>query len=63
MVNQLPLLLAEPDAAEVRIVRCRSCRRPLRSPEARAHGQGDGCREEEYAARRFDVEQDRLPGL
>ena len=58
-----PSLLPADEAPEVRTVRCRSCHRPLRSPEARAHGQGDGCREEEYAARRFDVEQDHLPGL
>jgi hypothetical protein len=64
MPDQPSLLPAPLDAGEQRVVvRCRGCRRPLYSAEARALGVGPECREQEYAARRFDVEQEQLPGM
>lgn len=44
-------------------VRCVDCHRPLYTAEARAHGRGEHCRLEEFAARRGGIEQDALPGL
>ena len=61
--DQLALIPASvADAGERRLVRCRGCHRPLWSAEARALGVGRECRDEEYAAREFEVEQAALPG-
>ncbi len=61
-VTQPALLPADPTPARP-VVRCADCHRPLWTAEARAHGRGEHCREEYFAARRFEVAQEPLPGL
>ena len=56
MISELP-------ESKPRIVHCRECHRPLRTPEARALGIGPECAEQEFAARQGGIEQDALPGL
>jgi hypothetical protein len=56
--DPLPVPPAEPG----RVVRCEHCHRPLRDPASRALGRGPGCAHQE-PARRYDVDQDTLPGL
>jgi hypothetical protein len=58
-VTQPALLLVEPTALP--LVRCREYKRPLRV--SAAAGVGPECRVERFAGRRFEVEQDELPGM
>ncbi|TWE17083.1 DUF6011 domain-containing protein [Kitasatospora atroaurantiaca] len=44
-------------------VRCRRCRRPLHDPESRLLRLGRYCEHRDAQTRRYDVEQDVLPGL
>ncbi|MFC1434368.1 DUF6011 domain-containing protein [Streptacidiphilus sp. N1-3] len=63
MTDSEDLLPDAPAAGELRLVRCRECRRPLRDPESRALRVGRECEEQVFAARGFDADQDVLPGL
>jgi len=60
MTDSLPGALLP---GELRVVRCRRCRRPLWDVESRMLELGPECRTQEFAARRFDAAQDALPGL
>lgn len=63
-ITTFPLLLPVAlGAGEQRAVRCRECRRLLTDPDARMLGIGHGCDSKRFAGRRFDPEQDALPGL
>jgi hypothetical protein len=57
-----PVLLPDLHAEAQRVVRCADCHRPLRDAASRAAGRGPGCRHQD-PPRRYDVDQDALPGL
>lgn len=57
-----PALLPDLPAEAHRVVRCTDCHRPLRDAASRAVGRGPGCQHQD-PPRRYDVDQDALPGL